>query len=91
MSSSSRKLIGYILESIGRAVDFMVDRAWFDVVALFAAELVPGPSENSAVFQRVMFVLLFSVGLFSVREALSPHRVSRTGPSGSGSTGESDE
>lgn len=64
-------ILGYIFKSIGRAIDFMVDRAWFDLVSLSAAVVIPDIGSVSHTGQRVVFVLLFTLILFGIRESLS--------------------
>ena len=68
----------YILRSISKAIDFMVDRAWFDVVSLLAAITLPGSaSEPEKAYQRVIFVVFFSVMLFSLREYIQQRNTHR--------------
>mgnify|MGYP001241826864 CR=1 FL=1 len=60
----------YIFRSIEKAIDFMVDRAWFDVVSLMAAVIMPASAQPEKAYQRVIFVVFFSVLLYSIREYL---------------------
>jgi hypothetical protein len=69
--SEKENIFTYIGKSINRAIDFMVDRAWFDLVSVMAAFFIPEQSNFSTAFQRVVFVLMFTVALFIIRESVS--------------------
>lgn len=62
-------VVSYILRSIQKASEFMVERAWFDVLSLFAATTFPGGEARS--YERVIFVVFLSVMIYSFTEALN--------------------
>ena len=58
----------YVALSVNRAIDFMVDRAWFDLVSVLAVGLLPEVSDSAT--KRVFLVLLMSLVLFIIREQI---------------------
>lgn len=62
------RVVSYILKSIHKASDFMVERAWFDVLSMFAATTFPG--ERTRYHERVIFVVFFSVMIYSFTNAI---------------------
>ncbi len=78
MEENNENVLVYIGRSINRAIDFMVDRAWFDLVSVTAAVFVPESPNFNTAFHRVIFVLTLTIIMFIIRESIK--RVHKTSP-----------